>query len=109
MAGWKTDWLYQLIFKEVAAVWGKVRSCGRKLVPPPDWLGTPPDWLCVQELRRAECIASNGLPNTGLFVRPGKRGPLPHVVGARRWEGKRPNLLWGEGRVLLHYRVARGR
>src|SRR5262249_52350365 len=110
MPGWKTDWLYQLIFKEVAAVWGKVRSEGRKLVPSPPWLGTPPDWLCVQEFRRADwenlrCLG----PVRRAWSFGGKElSPLPPEEVDPDC-GERRGMFYEVGRVRFHLAADRKR
>jgi hypothetical protein len=96
MAGWRTDWLYRLVFKEVAAVWEKVRSEGRSL-------GTPPDWLCVQELRRAdwENLRCLGPVRRAWSFRSGGLSPLP-PEGVDPDCGEPRGMFYQVGRVRFH-------
>ena len=45
--GWQTDWLYQLVFQEVADIWQRTRNCT-------EHLGAPPTSLHIYEFAKAD-------------------------------------------------------
>jgi hypothetical protein len=82
--GWKTDWLYSLLFRQVEQIWKRVR---REAARDPELFGPAPASLCVQECREMDWEQVYCLPpvlrewtcsGVGMEERP--PGELPQPV-----------------------------
>jgi hypothetical protein len=100
--GWRTDWLYRLVFREVADLWAEVRSGNPEM-------GRPPELLVIEELGGADCQTARCLPPVrrvwtfgpeGLQPRPGDEENLAACAGRR-------GMFWRVG--LIRFHVAAGR
>ena len=97
MPGWRTDWLYRLIFQEVTDLWESVRSGDGRAGPPPDRLRVEErcgaDWeapRCLCPVRRVWTFGAEGL-RPG----PGEREAVTRC-------GERRGTFWQVGLVRFH-------
>lgn len=103
MPGWRTDWMYARIFREVGNLWEEVRTGDPRM-------GTPPEQLRVEEMCGADWEGARCLPPVrrvwtfgpdGLHPQMGEAGPAE--CGAAR------GMFWQVGLVRFHVAVDRRR
>jgi len=57
--GWKTDWLYGLIFAEIRRIWDRAR---RDAARSPDLMGSAPDSFVIRQFAAGDVACSHCLP-----------------------------------------------
>lgn len=103
--GWRTDWLYRLVFCELTQQWRRAQAAavGRPVDDRPDHLLVQQcdrvdveRVLCLAPVRRTWALDANGVREAGaLPLTPGVDGPSPHHSAA-------PGLFYRQARARFH-------